>query len=98
MNTNNTLEHAVIALKAGHKTEARGLLAQVIQQDPENAQAWLYMAAAVDTTAQRRTCLERVLALDTHHAVAQRALARLTATSGNAKRARAKPDVPSYRI
>jgi hypothetical protein len=81
MNTNNTLEHAVIALKAGHKTEARGLLAQVIQQDPENTQAWLYLAAAVDTTAQRRTCLERVLALDPHHAVAQRALARLTVQS-----------------
>lgn len=85
MNTKRVLERGISALKAGHKTEARGLLAQVIQQDPENAQAWLYLAAAVDTTAQRRTCLERVLALDPHNAVAQRALARLAAQAETQK-------------
>lgn len=81
MITDNLLNQGIAALKAKHKTEARALLAQVVKQDPTNTPAWLYLGAAVDTSAQRRACLERVLALDLDNAVAQRALARLTAKS-----------------
>jgi hypothetical protein len=52
------------------------LLAQAVQQDLHNEQAWLWLGSAADTDEQRRQCLGRVLAINPGNKIAQRGVAR----------------------
>lgn len=71
------LQEAIEALRAGKRAEAQALLAQVIKQDPKNEQAWLWLSQAVESDAQRRVCLERVLQINPDNPAAQRGLRHL---------------------
>lgn len=93
-NANTILQQAVAALKAGNKAEARTLLTQAIKQNSLNAQAWLYLSAVVDTPAQRRECLERVLYLEPRNATAQHALTQLSETTKVQPETRATGTLP----
>jgi hypothetical protein len=75
--TDDLMKRGIAALEAGRKAEARTLLVQVLRQDKRNEMAWLWLSGAVDTDAERCACLEGVLALDPHNAVAQRGLEHL---------------------
>jgi hypothetical protein len=46
-------------------------LAQAIQVDANSEQAWLWLTAIVTTDAERRFCLERVLAINPENAAVQ---------------------------
>ena len=72
------LNQGITALKAGRKAEARALLARLLQQDPRDEQAWLWLSGAVETDEERRRCLERALALNPGNQAARRGLARLS--------------------
>jgi hypothetical protein len=71
------LRQAIAAIKAGDKVGGRRLLAVMIRSDPRNEAAWLWMSAATDSDEQRRTCLERVLAINPDNPTARRGLAGL---------------------
>ena len=75
-----TLQQAIAAIKAGDKVGGQRLLAEVIRNDPRNEAAWLWLSAALDSDEQRRTCLERVLAINPGNVTAQQGLARLGST------------------
>jgi tetratricopeptide (TPR) repeat protein len=62
------------ALRAGDRPRARELLSAAVRADPRSAQAWLWLAGALDDHAQQRECLERALALDPQNAAARRGL------------------------
>ena len=72
-----TLDEAIAAIKAGDKVTGRRILADILQADLENADAWLWLAAAVDTDAERRKYLQRVLEIEPEHPAARRGLAEL---------------------
>ena len=76
----HALRRAIAAIKAGDKVGGQRLLAEVIRNDPRNEAAWLWLSAALDSDQQRRTCLERVLAINPGNATAQQGLARLGST------------------
>jgi hypothetical protein len=82
--TLHALRRAIAAVKAGDKAAGQRLLAEVIRGDPRNEAAWLWMAAALDSDEQRRTCLERVLAINPDNPAARRGLARLGPSLGGA--------------
>jgi tetratricopeptide (TPR) repeat protein len=67
------------AIKRGDKAQARRLLAQALKRDPNNPRAWLWLSGAVETEADRRHCLQRVLQIDPHNRAAQRGLEQLQA-------------------
>ena len=71
------LKQGMAAVKAGRKKEARDILFDVLEQDEENEQAWLWMSGAVETDQQRRTCLEKVLHLNPENEAAKRGIASL---------------------
>jgi hypothetical protein len=71
------LQQGIESLNAGHRTEARNLLAQVVQQDQYNEMAWLWLSGAVDSDDQRRFCLEKVLRINPNNGIAQRGLEML---------------------
>jgi hypothetical protein len=71
------LQHAITAIRSGDKITGKRLLAQVLQAEPSNQAAWLWMSAVVDTDRERARCLERVLAINPNNETAQRGLKAL---------------------
>jgi hypothetical protein len=75
--TDDLLNQGIAALKAGRKAEARGLLAQLVEQEPRHELGWLWLSGAVDTDEDRRVCLENVLAINPNNETAKRGLPSL---------------------
>ncbi len=74
---NELTQQGINALKAGNKLQARRLLQQAVQADPNDLQGWLWLAATVDGRAERMDCLRQALRIDPGNALALRALAEL---------------------
>jgi len=69
-----TLELAISAIRSGRKEEGRQLLNLLIQENPNNDKAWLWMSSVVDTDEQRARCLYHVLAIDPNSQIARKGL------------------------
>ena len=65
------------AMKTGHRDKVRELLIEIVGQDEENEQAWLWLSSAVDTDEDKRVCFENILTLNPKNQVAQKGLAKL---------------------
>jgi len=74
----DTLLQAIACIKAGDKRTGQALLSQIIQADPKNEAAWLWLASIIDEVDKKRQCLERVLAINPNNKPAKDALARLS--------------------
>ena len=72
-------KEAVSALGKGEKSRARDLFTRLIKQDGDNAEYWLWMSAAVETTRERVYCLKEVLRVDPENSAARRGLILLGA-------------------
>ncbi|PMP73308.1 MAG: hypothetical protein C0183_23065, partial [Roseiflexus castenholzii] len=82
------IDEGMAAIRAGDQARARQLLSQAVQLDPQNERGWLWLSGALTDPAQRRYCLERVLAINPKNEIAQRGLASL-------KPAASSPAAPS---
>ncbi len=71
------LQAAYQYLKSGNRLAARGLLLEVIEQHPEEAEAWVGLSFCAESPTERIRCLERALWVDPEHRYARAALARL---------------------
>lgn len=58
------VESAIEAANQGDKDKAMDFIKQVIAANPNDADAWLVLAAIVAEPERKRQCLQRVLALD----------------------------------
>ncbi len=72
-----TLAQAIAAARAGRHDEARATLLKVLEADERNESAWLWLSGVVSTPAERRVCLENVLAINPANEHARRGLALL---------------------
>jgi hypothetical protein len=72
-----SLRQAIIAFHAGRKDEARRLLSRILETDPRDEEAWLWMSTVADTDEQRIRCLGQVLAINPDNAAAREGLALL---------------------
>ena len=68
------LELAIIAIRSGRREEGRQLLNLLIQENPNNEMAWLWMSSVVNNDEQRARCLYHVLAIDPNNVVARKGL------------------------
>jgi tetratricopeptide (TPR) repeat protein len=68
------LKQAVSAYKSGQKQKAQKLLARLVKAEPDNEEAWLWLAACIENPEQRQYCLKRVLTLNPKNVQARRAL------------------------
>jgi hypothetical protein len=94
------LKAGVDAAKRGDRITARRLLEQVVQADERNEMAWIWLASAVNTVAERRACLERVLEINPRNERAAEALRRLDAGGDprdSAEEARARQTISQVR-
>jgi len=69
-----SLELAIAAIRSGRQEEGRQLLNLLIQQNPNNEMAWLWMSSVVSNDEQRARCLYHVLAINPNNAVARKGL------------------------
>lgn len=68
------LDLAIAAIRSGRREEGRQLLNLLIQQNPNDDKAWLWMSSVVETDEQRARCLYHVLAIDPNSQIARRGL------------------------
>lgn len=73
------LDQSIAAYKEGDRDHASELLAKVIQLDPNNERAWLWLSGIVATDAERLFCVKRILAINPQNQVAQHGLKLLPA-------------------
>ncbi len=71
------LNQAIKYVKSGDKEYGKHLLTEVLDAEPENEQAWLWMSAVVDTDELRRECLQKVLQYNPRSQMAKRGLEQL---------------------
>lgn len=77
---NSQLQQGIQAAKAGDRALARKLLVQVVQQDPDNEMAWIWLAQAMESSAQRLDCLRQVLRINPQNEPVRRAVQALSKT------------------
>jgi hypothetical protein len=73
------LQEGIAAFQAGDRTKAHELLLEVVKVDPENEQAWYYLAASESNPATRKQYLEQVLEINPSNAKAREVLERMKA-------------------
>ncbi len=71
------LQRGIAAARSGRSDDARQILEQVIEADPSNEMAWLWLSGLMTTNQQKRACLERVLEANPENVYARAGLARL---------------------
>jgi hypothetical protein len=72
--TNELLGDGIKAAKANKLDEALALLKRVVELEPRNEMAWLWLSAVVQTDEQRMTCLENVLTINPDNKPAQQGM------------------------
>ena len=73
------LAEAAAAAGLGDRTEAERLYRRATERSPGNSQAWLGLAAAVESPEEKRVCYEKAIAINPASAEAKIALQRLAA-------------------
>lgn len=85
------LQEGIEAFQAGDRGRAHELLSQVVEIDPENEQAWYYLAASESDPVLRKEYLGRVLEINPGNAKAREVLDRITARETSAPPPAAEP-------
>lgn len=71
------LQLGIEAAREGKKEEARQFFRLLTQQEPDNAQGWLWLAGVAENREERQDALERVLMLDPTNEMALKGLQAL---------------------
>jgi hypothetical protein len=72
------LQDAITLAQSGQRTEARRLLEQVVELDPGQSVAWMWLATVSTNREERIAFLERALTIDPANTTAQEAYTQLT--------------------
>lgn len=78
-NNETVFQEAVNALRRGDKPRAKELLTLLLKTNQNNANYWIWLSAAMETTKERVYCLETALKLDPENGTAKRGLILLGA-------------------
>ncbi len=76
-NREEMMSMAVQSIKQGNRESARVMFRQVIQQDPKNERALLYMAKLANAPTERKLWLQKVLEVNPDNETAQKALQKM---------------------
>lgn len=76
------LWQAIGLSRAGDREGARRVLESIIEQDPQNAMAWVWMTEVTDNQDEKRYCLEIALSITPDDEVLKRGLDYLGGGSG----------------
>lgn len=77
-NLQNILDNGITAARTGDTATAQKLLKQVLDEDPDNELALMWMASCVTSTSERRSYLQQVVRINPGNERARQALAQLS--------------------
>src|SRR5215208_8531368 len=60
----DVLQRAIQAARAGRRIEARDLLLEIVEIDPRNEMAWMWLSGLVDSLEDRIIACENVLTIN----------------------------------
>src|SRR3989442_967339 len=89
--TDRLMRDGQAAAKRGDKAMARALLTQLLERDPHNEQAWMWLSGAVSDPEEQQTCLENALIINPRNAQARKGLVAVSKQTGILPRV---PDLP----
>jgi hypothetical protein len=69
--TKSLLAQAVAAVNGGDLVQGRALLEKILESDPRNDWAWVWLSGCVQDPLQRRICLQQALKANPQNTVAQ---------------------------
>jgi hypothetical protein len=69
-----TITQAVASIKSGQRKEGRAMLLQIVESEPHNITALLWMTEVANTTDERRKYLSRILEVDPKNPIALKGL------------------------
>lgn len=70
------------AANAGDVAQARSYLTQVVERDPHNEQAWMWLSGVVGEPEEQQICLENVLVINPYNTKARKGLEFLSVKTG----------------
>lgn len=74
------LGQAIEYIQAGDKEKGKELLVQILEENPRDENAWLWLALCLTDVKQERECYERILKINPHNQYAIEGLQRLKDT------------------
>jgi hypothetical protein len=80
--TERLLAQGQDAARKGDRPAARSLLTQVVERDPHNELAWMWLSGVVEEPEEQQICLENVLVINPHNAKARRGLEFISTKTG----------------
>jgi predicted RNA-binding Zn-ribbon protein involved in translation (DUF1610 family) len=93
------LKQAILALQAGRTPEARKILIALVQQNPRDVTAWVWLGKAMDDPARRRDCFTRALRLNPGNEEARRGMiALLSGPDATGQEALAEEQAPAEEV
>jgi len=90
-----TLNRAIELSKKGRKQEARSVLQGLVQREPNNSQAWLWLADAMGSNAERLAVLQEALQQNPDNAFIRRAVSGLGGSAAPVQPAPVPPPAPA---
>jgi len=75
--TNERLQQAIAAARAGKTSEAKVLAERLVEENPDNPHALFLLGMLVDSQDEQREYMQRVLELDPDHKAANKRMAQL---------------------
>jgi hypothetical protein len=76
---NDHLKQAISLIKSGDQQQGRQILEPLVEHEPNNEVAWMWLAVCVDSDQEKTKCLERALTINPSNARARQALDRIKA-------------------
>ena len=73
----DALQRSIVMIKSGDYEGGADILYSLVELEPENELAWLWLAACIENTEEKIFCLNQVLAINSENEVAQEALNQL---------------------
>ena len=96
--TSEKLSQAIQFIKAGKKEAALPILKDVVQVEPNNESAWLWLYSCVEKIEQKKYCLHQALKINPNNQDARIALSKLeNQMSSNSQSANIKASVSTQR-
>jgi hypothetical protein len=91
------LKEGQAAARGGDMATARTLLTQVVERDPHNERAWMWLSGVVAEPEEQQICLENVLVINPHNTKARKGLEYISAKTGISPNVSAPPTPPPGR-
>ncbi len=92
--TGELLKQAIQAVREKRREEARRLLLEIVEREPYNEQAWLWLSGVVDDPRDMQVALANVLTINPGHEAARKGLDLLRQRHGNLLQPEEEPPGP----